>query len=174
VDDSRRVSRWPVLVLVVGLGLAVALVLLGADLAGRPVTSPPIGTPGVNASPRVVTIIMRDYRFDPTPLYLYPNETVQLNVINAGLVEHEFVLGDAAAQSAWASADAAATPPAPFATAPPASVPAGTSGVRVLLGSGLSTSVTYVVPAGGELLLICHLPGHQEQGMIGEVVRLER
>jgi uncharacterized cupredoxin-like copper-binding protein len=174
VDESRGVSRWPVVVLVVGLGLALTLVFVGAELAGRPVTSPAIGSPGVGASPRVVTIIMREYRFDPTPLYLYRNETVQLNVINAGMVDHELVLGDSAAQSAWASADAAATPPGPFATAPPARVPLGTSGVRVLLGSGLSTSVTYTVPAEGDLLMICHLPGHQEEGMIGEVVRLER
>lgn len=161
-------------VLVVGLSLALTLVIVGADLAGRPVESPPIGTPGVAASPRVVTVIMRDYRFDPTPLYLYPNEHVRLNVVNAGMVEHELVLGDAAVQSAWALADAAATPPAPFATAPPASAPADTGGLRVLLPSGGSTSVEYTVPEGGDLLLICHLPGHQERGMVGQVVRVER
>jgi uncharacterized cupredoxin-like copper-binding protein len=171
---APRVSRWPVVVLVVGLSLAIALVILGADLAARPVESPPIGTPGVIASPRAVTVIMRDYAFDPTPLYLYPNETVQLNVVNAGLVEHELVLGDAAVQSAWATANAGATPPAPFTTAPPASAPADTGGLRVLLASGLSTSVEYVVPEGGDLQLICHLPGHQDQGMVGQVVRLER
>lgn len=162
------------IVLVVGLSLAVSLVILGADLAARPVESPPIGNPGVAASPRVVTIIMRDYGFDPTPLYLYPNETVQLNVVNAGVVDHELVLGDTQVQAAWASADAAATPPAPFTTAPPASAPADTGGLRVLLASGVSTSVEYTVPEGGDLLLICHLPGHQERGMIGQVVRLER
>jgi len=161
-------------VLVVGLSLALSLVILGADLAARPVESPPIGTPGVAASPRVVTIIMRDYKFDPTPLYLYPNETVQLNLVNAGMVDHELVLGDAAVQSAWAAADAAATPPAPFTTAPPASAPADTGGLRVLLASGGVTSVTYVVPEGGDLLLICQLPGHAERGMIGQVVRVER
>lgn len=171
---GRGASRWPVVVLVVGLGLALALVILGADLAARPVESPPIGSPGVVASPRVVTIIMRDYRFDPTPLYLYPNETVQLNVVNAGMVDHELVLGDAAVQSAWALADARATPPAPFATAPPASAPADTGGLRVLLASGGATSVTYVVPEGGDLLLICHLPDHAERGMVGQVVRVER
>ena len=171
---APRVSRWPVVVLVVGLSLAISLVILGADLAGRPVESPPIGTPGVVASPRVVTIIMRDYAFDPTPLYLYPNETIQLNVVNAGMVDHELVLGDAAVQSAWATANAGATPPAPFTTVPPASAPADTGGLRVLLASGLSTSVEYVVPDGNELLLICHLPGHQERGMVGQVVRLER
>jgi uncharacterized cupredoxin-like copper-binding protein len=180
VDDppaqrlDRPVSRWPVVVLVVGLSLAVALVILGADLAARPVESPPIGTPGIVASPRVVTIIMRDYGFDPTPLYLYPNEHVVLNVVNAGMVEHELVLGDEAVQSAWATADAGATPPGPFTTAPPASAPANTGGLRVLLVSGESTSVEYTVPEGGELLLICHLPGHQERGMVGQVVRVER
>lgn len=170
----RPVSRWPVVVLIVGLSLALALVILGADLAGRPVESPPIGTPGVVASPRVVTIILRDYKFDPTPLYLYPGETVRLNVVNAGMVEHELVLGDPAVQAAWAAADAGATPPAPFTTAPPASAPADTGGLRVLLESGGLASVLYVVPEGGELLLICHLAGHAERGMVGQVVRVER
>jgi uncharacterized cupredoxin-like copper-binding protein len=170
----RRVSRTPVVVLVVGLSLAIALVILGADLAARPVASPPIGTPGVAASPRAVTVILRDYRFDPTPLYLYAGETVLLNVVNAGMVEHELVLGDAAVQSAWASADAAATPPAPFTTAPPASAPADTGGLRILLPSGGSTTLTYVVPEGGDVLLSCNLPGHRERGMIGQVVLNQR
>jgi uncharacterized cupredoxin-like copper-binding protein len=152
----------------------VSRVILGAELAGRPVESPPIGTPGVAASPREITVIMRDYRFDPTPLYLYANEMVRLSVINAGVVEHELVLGGAAVQSAWASADAAATPPAPFTTAPPASVPAATGGLRVLLQSGGSTSVVYVVPGGADVLLMCNLPGHRERGMIGQIVFVER
>lgn len=172
--SDRPVSRLPVLVLVVGLSLAVSLVILGADLAARPVESPPLGTPGVLASPRVVTVIMRDYGFDPRPLYLYERETIQLNVINAGMVEHELVLGDAAVQAAWASADAAATPPAPFTTAPPASAPADTGGVRVLLQSGASASVTYTVSAGGELLLVCNIPGHEQRGMVGQVVLNQR
>jgi uncharacterized cupredoxin-like copper-binding protein len=171
---DRPVSRWPVIVLVVGLGLAITLVILGAELAGRPVESPPIGTPGVVGLPRVVTVIMRDYAFDPTPLYLYANETIQLNVINAGLVEHELVLGDAAVQAAWASADAAQTPPAPFTTAPPAIPPDGVGGVRVLLKSGESASVPYTVPGDSQLLLVCNIPGHEQQGMVGQVVLNER
>ena len=169
-----RVSRLPVIVLVAGLGLAVGLVLLGADLAARPVASPALGQPGTAAAPREVTVILRDYRFDPTPLYLYRGETIRLTVVNAGMVEHELVLGDAAAQSAWAQADAAATPGAPFATAPPASAPAGTGGLRVVLLSGASTSVLYEVPGAGDVLLLCNLPGHQERGMIGQVVLRSR
>jgi uncharacterized cupredoxin-like copper-binding protein len=154
--------------------LAVGLVLLGADLAGRPVASPSLGLPGTAEAPRDVTVILRDYHFDPTPLYLFRGETIRLTVINAGMVEHELVLGDSAVQSAWAQADAAATAAAPFATAPPASVPAGTGGLRVVLPSGGSTTLTYQVPGAGDVLLLCNLPGHQEKGMIGQVVLQER
>jgi len=171
---ARRISRLPVIVLVAGMGLAVGLVLLGADLAARPVASPALGQPGTAATPRDVAVILRDYHFDPTPLFLYRGETIRLTVINAGMVEHELVLGDAAVQSAWAQADAAATPGAPFATAPPASAPAGTGGLRVVLPSGGTASVLYEVPDEGDVLLLCNLPGHQERGMIGQVVLRSR
>ena len=153
-----------------GLGLALVLVLLGAALAAGPAPVPDGVEPGTAANPRVVNVIMRDYRFDPTPLYLAPGETVRLNVLNGGLVEHELVLGDDAVQSAWSRADAAATPPAPFATAPPASVSPAVGGIRLLLGSGGSTSLDYTVPAQLDLKLVCHLPGHAERGMVGEVL----
>ena len=91
---------------------------------------------------------MRDYRFDPTPVVLVPGETVRLHVLNGGLVEHELTLGDEAVQAAWARADAAATPPAPFATPPPASVPPGTGGLRVLLGVGRAGDRRVHRPAG--------------------------
>ena len=170
--NQRPVSRLPVVVLVGGLGLALALVLLGASLAALPASPPPVASVGTAQSPRAVNVILRDYRFDPTPLYLVPGETVRLTVVNGGMLEHELALGDSAFQEAWARADALATPPAPFATAPPASVPAGVSGLRVLLSSGGQTVVDYVVPTSGALQLFCHLPGHAERGMVGEVMML--
>jgi uncharacterized cupredoxin-like copper-binding protein len=156
-------------VVVFGLGLAVGLVLLGGSLAAAPAPSPNIVQPGTVDSPRPVNVIMRDYRFDPTPLYLVRGETVRLNVLNGGLIDHELVLGDETVQAAWSEADLAATPPAPFATAPPASVAPDVAGLRVLLGSGGTTAVDFVVPATGALELICHLPGHAERGMVGAV-----
>ena len=148
--------------------------LLGADLAARPVASPPLGQPGTAAAPRDVNVILRDYHFDPTPLYLYSGETVRLHILNGGMIEHELVLGDSAVQAAWAQADAAATAAAPFATAPPASAPADIGGLRVVLPSGGSTTVLYQVPATGEVLLLCNLPGHAERGMVGQVVLVKR
>ena len=160
----------PVLVLIVGLALAGGLVVLGASLAAAPAPAPDVSRPGTAESPRPVNVIMRDYRFDPTPVYLVPGETVRLFVVNAGLVEHELVLGDREFQAAWALADAAATPPGPFATAPPASVvPTGT-GIRIVLASGGSTVVDYTVPKSAGVELVCHLPGHAEKGMVGQVL----
>jgi uncharacterized cupredoxin-like copper-binding protein len=168
---ARRISRGPVVVLIVGATLAVSLVLLGAALAGAPPPAPPASEqPGTDAAPRDVNVIMRDYHFDPTPLYLFPGETVRLNVFNGGMVEHELVLGDDSVQAAWSAEDAANTPPAPFATSPPASVEPSVGGLRILLASGASTSVLYHVPSTGTLQMLCHLPGHLEQGMAADVV----
>lgn len=161
-------------VVVVGLGLAVGLVLLGARLAASPAPSPDLSQPGTQASPRPVNVIMRDYLFNPTLLYLVRGESVRLQIVNGGLVAHEFVLGDAGVQSAWAAADAKATPPSAFAPAPVASVPATTGGVRALLASGESVSILYEVPREGPLELVCHLPGHVDQGMIGRVALVNR
>ncbi|MEP7360753.1 MAG: hypothetical protein ABI744_04155 [Chloroflexota bacterium] len=165
---TQRVSRLPVVFLSMFMAIAIGIVLYLASANNQPVASPPIGSPGTAAAPRPVNLIMRDYHFDPTPLHLYAGETISLTVVNAGMVEHELVLGDSAAQNAWAQADAAATPPAPFATAPPASAPAGTGGLRLILPSGGTMTATYVVP-DESLMLACNLPGHRERGMIGEV-----
>jgi uncharacterized cupredoxin-like copper-binding protein len=177
VNDAgtRHISRAPVIVLIVGAVLAISLVLLGAALAGAPAPTPAASAqPGTDAAPRDVNVIMRDYRFDPSPVYLFPGETIRLNVFNGGMVEHELVLGDATAQDAWSAADASATPPGFLATAPPASVAPGVGGLRIVLESGGSTSVVYHVPDSGGLAMMCHLPGHLERGMSTDVVLVTR
>jgi uncharacterized cupredoxin-like copper-binding protein len=163
-----RPSRAPVYVTIGGLAIALILILFAAR--GSPAPPVVIERAGTDAAPRQVNVILRDYRFLPTPIVLVRGETVRFELINGGLQPHEFVLGDVAVQQAWASAHALATPPGPFATHPPASVAAGTAGLRVMLGSGDSTSVVYRVPHGSELELVCHLPGHVAEGMVGAIV----
>lgn len=150
-----------------GFALAITLILVG--LRGFPAPAVVIDQPGRPEAPRDVNVILRDYLFQPTPVTLVAGETVRFTIINGGLEPHEFVLGDASVQEAWASADAAATPPIPFATPPPASVPPGTPGLRILVGSGQGATAVYTVPETGDLQLVCHLPGHVAQGMIGRV-----
>ncbi len=148
--------------------IATALIFFGATRS----TAPPeveITSAGTAAEPRDITVIMRDYRFEPTPVVLVPGETVRFTIFNAGLEVHDFVIGDADVQQAWSIADAAATPPNLMATAPPASVPPGTGGLRVFLRSGEQAAVDYAVPSDEQLSLLCHIPGHIEKGMVGRV-----
>lgn len=167
--DSGRVSRAPVLVMLIFGVIATALVLIGMQRPNEPAPEVEITRAGTVDAPRDVTVIMRDYRFDPTPIVLVPGETVRFTILNGGLVEHDLVIGDDEVQRAWSVADAAATPPDLLATAPPASVPPDTGGLRVLLGSGQQAVVEYRVPRDERLSLLCHIPGHIERGMVGEV-----
>lgn len=167
--QNQRISRAPVLVVIIFGIIATVLVFIGMQRPGEAPPDVKLTRPGTAEEPRELTVIMRDFRFDPTPVVLVPGETVRFTIFNGGLEAHDFVLGDASVQDAWAEAEAAATPPNLLATPPPARVPPGTGGLRVLLGSGDSTVVDYTVPAGEQLSLLCHIPGHIEEGMIGAV-----
>ena len=89
--------------------VAIGLVLIGAQRSLDPAPVVAIARPGTPASPRAVTVVMHDYRFDPTPVVLVPGETIRLTVFNGGLIPHELTLGDRAVHEAWQRADAAAS-----------------------------------------------------------------
>ena len=110
---------------------------------------------------------MRDYLFEPNPIVLHRGETVRFNVINAGLLAHEFVLGDAAVQAAWATAEAAATPPGFTATPPPVSLPPDVGGLRIFLDSGASASAVYEVPRTGHWSWPARSPATSSRGWSG-------
>ena len=150
--------------------LCIGLAMAGAVACGAP-GLPPEGPlrAGTASAPRGVNVIIRDYLFEPTPIRLVRGETVRFNIVNGGLLPHDFVLGGAAVQAAWASAEAIATHQILAATAPPVSLPPELAGLRVYLTSGQSSSVVFRVPEEGELLLACHIPGHLEKGMVGVV-----
>ncbi|MFV2064001.1 MAG: hypothetical protein ACC726_10885 [Chloroflexota bacterium] len=167
--QAGRVSRAPVVVLIVFGVVATVLVFVGIQRSGEPPPEVEITRAGTAEEPRDVTVILRDFRFDPTPIVLVPGETVRFTILNGGTLEHDFVIGDDAVQRAWAVAAAAAKPPSLLERAPPASVPPDTGGLRVLLGSGDQAIVEYQVPGDQRLALLCQLPGHIEKGMVGAV-----
>lgn len=145
-----------------------ALVLAACD--GASVRATPAITPGTSAAPRQVNVILKDYLFVPGVVDLVPGETITLNVVNGGLDVHELVLGPLAVQEAWEAAEAPAANPPPGPT-PAVSVRPGLEGVRVVVSSGATQTVTYTVPAdiAEQLLLGCHISDHWARGMAGAV-----
>jgi len=139
--------------------------------AGPPPATPPI-SPGNASAPREVNIIAKDWQFLPDPVDVLPGETVLLHIINGGLEVHEVVIGDAAVQDAWETAEAASAdhPPGPT---PAVSVSPDVAGLRVVVASGQRVDVSWTVPANaGEgrsasaLMVGCHIPGHWAKGMV--------
>jgi len=134
------------------------------------VPATPAITPGTSGAPRQVNVILKDYVFVPGIVDLVPGETITLNVVNGGLDIHELVLGPAAVQQAWEDAEEPAANPPPGPT-PDVSVPPGLEGLRVVVRSGETQTVTYSVPddISEQLLLGCHISDHWERGMAGAV-----
>ena len=80
-------SRAPLLVLIAFSVVAAVLVFIGMQRPSEPPPDFEIGQAGTPSQPRDVTVIMRDYRFDPTPVVLVPGETVRFTILNGGLVD---------------------------------------------------------------------------------------
>ena len=152
-------------------GVLTAIVLwLGAVAPGcvahSGMATPPI-VAGSSTAPREVNLIARDYAFVPDTLDLVPGETIWLHVINGGLVIHEAIIGDAAVQDAWDTAEAATIDAPPWPTRI-VTVPSGLTGVRVVVGSGERVDVSWTVPLGvvaSAWFVGCHIPGHLAKGM---------
>ena len=143
--------------------LAFAVAIAACD--GGSAATTPLAGPGTPDHPREVNIIAREYAYAPSTIVLYPGETVLIHLVNAGLETHEAVIGDAATQGAWESAEAAVAgaPPGPT---PLVTVPSGTTGLRLVAASGQRVDAVWTVPAGGPPLIVgCHIPGHWAQGM---------
>ena len=66
----KRPSLAPLVVVAVFFVVAITLVLIGAQRSAEPAPSIAVAQPGTPEQPRPVTVIMRDYLFDPTPLVL--------------------------------------------------------------------------------------------------------
>lgn len=150
--------------------LAAALAILAG--CGDPGTTPAI-TPGTSAHPRDVIIVAKDYTYVPPIVDLVPGETVLLQLLNGGLVTHEFVIGGMDVQDAWEAAESA-TANAPPGPTPQVSVAPGVGGLRIVLRSGDRVDVPWTVPAdaadraaaGGGWFVGCHIPDHWGLGMV--------
>lgn len=107
---------------------------------------------------REVEVVMTDeLRFQPNAITVSAGDTVRFVVHNAGAVDHEFLIGDEAAQSEF-SADMAHGHDDGH---------GGEAGIS--LAGGETGAFTYTFTEPGELLIGCHEPGHYDGGMVGRI-----
>jgi len=160
-------ARRPFVLRAIAVALC-CLAIAACDASAVPAT--PAITPGTSTGPREVNVILRDYVVVPGIVDLVPGETITLNVVNGGLDVHELVIGPADVQEAWAIAEGAAANPPPGPT-PIVTVPSGLEGLRIVVSSGATETVTWTVPddIAEQLLLGCHISDHWERGMAGAV-----
>jgi uncharacterized cupredoxin-like copper-binding protein len=107
---------------------------------------------------REVTVTMTDeLRFEPDAVAVSAGETVRFVVHNTGASDHEFLIGDEAAQAKFAAEMADGHDNAHV----------GDAGIA--LGPGESGEFTYAFDEPGELLIGCHEPGHYDGGMVARI-----
>ena len=94
-------------------------------------------------------------RFSFDRLKVRPGTTVRFEVRNTDPITHELIVGDDAVHRRHATGTEASHPPVPG---------------EVSLGPHETGSTTYTFEQPGTVAFACHLPGHLDYGMRGEVV----
>jgi uncharacterized cupredoxin-like copper-binding protein len=104
-----------------------------------------------------IAVVMTDaMRFEPGAITAPAGEDVTFVVTNAGVLPHEFFVGDEMAQGHHAEEMAAGGPGHAHDDA-------------LRLEAGETGRITMRFDDAGELLVGCHEPGHYQAGMVGSV-----
>ncbi len=127
-----------------GLGLAV-VVLAGIGVTAIARANEPI----------VIPITIHYSHFEPARVTVPAGRPVTFVITNTDPIDHEWIVGDAASHERHRTG----TEPTHGGRPTELSIPAGTE---------VRTTVTFA--AAGSQLFTCHLPGHEQYGMIGTVV----
>jgi uncharacterized cupredoxin-like copper-binding protein len=141
---------------------ATALLGIGVGAVGCQQTdqSPTLGAPS-----RTVRVVMQDsFRYEPAELVVKAGEVVRFEVVNAGTLPHEFLVGDADRQEGFEREMADGGMGGMDHGSEDGPLPG------VMLEAGGTDSFVFSVPAkAGELIYACHVPGHYAAGMRGRL-----
>ncbi|MEO5918615.1 MAG: plastocyanin/azurin family copper-binding protein [Candidatus Limnocylindrales bacterium] len=111
---------------------------------------------------RVIEIVgADDFSWDPATVAVKVGETITFRVTNAGVIPHDFTLGDAATQDEHEMEMAG-----------------GGMGIldepnAFVLDAGATKETTWTFTEAGEVLFGCHQSGHYAAGMVGSITVTE-
>jgi uncharacterized cupredoxin-like copper-binding protein len=161
----RSKLRWAALA-----GAALALLAAcgggGTTSSNAPTTqasSAALGGPGDPArATRTVTVTASDdLKFSPDTISATAGETITFKVVNTGKAQHDFVLGDAAAQT---------THEQMMAAMPAGGGVMGDSPNAIHIPAGQTKTITWTFITAGTTIYGSHEPGDYAAGMKGTVV----
>lgn len=110
---------------------------------------------------RVVAVTTSDdLLFDPAEISVTKGETIEFEVSNPGTLGHEFVIGDDSFQATHADEMAGMEDD----MLPPDEIYA------ISIVSGETRSIAWTFSADGVVRYGCHVPGHYEAGMVGDIM----
>jgi uncharacterized cupredoxin-like copper-binding protein len=150
VPAARRSRRYrPLAALAAALGVAATGYGVVALRAGEP--APPALGPG----DVTVAVDVEHSLFSPAGLRMVEGTRVRFVVVNGDPINHELIVGPPSVHARHARGTEAEHP----------SIPG-----EVSVGPGGTAVTTFRFDEAGSVELACHLPGHYEFGMRGEVV----
>ena len=144
--------------------IPAVLLLVAACSSGGASSSPSAGTSGAPASAaatRIEVSLADTLRIEPSPMTVPAGVPVTFVVTNTGAIEHEFFIGDEAAQ---ADHEAEMLEMGGMSHDEPAGI---------ALDPGETKELTYTFAEPGESLAGCHVVGHYGGGMKATIVVTE-
>lgn len=144
--------RWPLPVVAIAVLAAAVIAAAGYVLDARA-----SGPDGEVLGPGEVSVELgiEHSRFSFDRLEVRPGTTVRFEVRNTDPIAHELIVGDDGVHRRHATGTEPLHPPV-----------AG----ELSVGAHEAGSTTYTFDEPGTVLFACHLPGHLDYGMKGEIV----
>ncbi|MBA2453766.1 MAG: heavy metal translocating P-type ATPase [Chloroflexia bacterium] len=162
VGEYAYLAGIAVLAVVVG---AVALVAANPEHADASEMNMGGNAAGIVQPSRTIQIDANDQmRFAPGDIEVQAGETVAFIVTNSGALEHELVIGDEGVQEEHA---------ADMVGGDEADGHGDESGYSIEVAPGETRTLIYTFEEAGPLLYGCHVPGHYEAGMVGNITVTE-
>lgn len=136
---------------IAALAVAAAVTVAGYGVAAAEETSAPeVVGPGTTT----VHITISDSRFSPDRIRVWEGTQVRFVVRNEDPIAHEMVVGPESVHVRHQSGTEAAHPPVPG---------------ELSLGPGQTGATVYDFDQVDTLRTVCHLPRHEDYGMVGGV-----
>ena len=138
----RRRTLVVAAALAVAVGLAAGAAVLANELSAKP--------------PTAIEIVIRYSHFEPSAITVPTGVPVTITIRNEDPIGHEWIVGDAAVQAIHRTGTELLHPSRPTEVVIPAL-------------ESRTTTIAFEPAAPGSIQYICHLPGHEAYGMVGNV-----